>query len=75
MLVLSRKLGERIHIGANIVVTVVALDGHRIRLGIEAPRDVHIRRAELADQPLVLSAEPCQRKEPSHASGHPPSGR
>jgi carbon storage regulator len=58
MLVLSRKVGERIHIGNDVVLTVVAIDGHRIRLGVEAPGDVPIRREELADRPLVVAAEP-----------------
>lgn len=47
MLVLSRKLGEKIHIGENITVTVVEIDRGKIRLGIEAPRDVPIFRQEL----------------------------
>ncbi len=47
MLVLSRKLGERIMIGDNIVLTVVDIDRGKIRLGIEAPRDVPIMRSEL----------------------------
>ena len=40
MLVLSRKLGEKIFIGDNICITVVDIDRGKIRLGIEAPRDV-----------------------------------
>lgn len=47
MLVLSRKLGEKIYIGDNICVTVVDIDRGRVRLGIEAPRDVPIYRQEL----------------------------
>jgi carbon storage regulator len=47
MLVLSRKLGERICIGENIYITVVDIDRGKIRLGIEAPRDVPIFRQEL----------------------------
>lgn len=47
MLVLSRKLGEKIFIGENIVITVVDIDRGKIRLGIEAPRDVPIYRQEL----------------------------
>lgn len=47
MLVLSRKLGEKIHIGNDIVVTVVDIDRGKIRLGIDAPREVEIMRAEL----------------------------
>jgi len=47
MLVLSRKLGEKIFIGENICITVVDIDRGKIRLGIEAPRDVPIFRQEL----------------------------
>jgi carbon storage regulator len=47
MLVLSRKLGEKITIGDNISITVVDIDRGKIRLGIEAPRDVPIFRQEL----------------------------
>jgi carbon storage regulator len=47
MLVLSRKLGEKIVIGENICITVVDIDRGKIRLGIEAPRDVPIFRQEL----------------------------
>ncbi len=47
MLVLSRKLGEKIIIGENITITVVDIDRGKIRLGIEAPREVPIFRQEL----------------------------
>jgi carbon storage regulator len=47
MLVLSRKLGEKIYVGDNICITVVDIDRGKIRLGIEAPRDVPIYRQEL----------------------------
>lgn len=47
MLVLSRKLGEKIFIGDNIVITMVDIDRGKIRLGIEAPRDVPIYRQEM----------------------------
>jgi carbon storage regulator len=47
MLVLSRKLGEKIYINENICITVVDIDRGKIRLGIEAPRDVPIFRQEL----------------------------
>jgi len=49
MLVLSRKLGERIYIGDDICVTVVAIDRGKVRLGIEAPRSVPVHRQELLD--------------------------
>ncbi len=48
MLVLSRKLGEKIVIGDNVVVTVVKIDRNQIRIGIEAPIDVPVYRQEIA---------------------------
>jgi carbon storage regulator len=48
MLVLSRKLGEKILIGDSIVLTVVKIDRNQIRLGIEAPSDVAIYREEIS---------------------------
>jgi carbon storage regulator len=51
MLVLSRKVGERMLIGGTIVLTVLEANGRRIRLGIEAPPDVPIWREELAPSP------------------------
>lgn len=47
MLVLSRKRSERIVIGSKIQITVVKLEGNQVRLGIEAPDEVAIFRAEL----------------------------
>ena len=47
MLVLSRKLGEKIYIGENICITVLDIDRGKIRLGIEAPKGVQILRQEL----------------------------
>jgi len=47
MLVLSRKLGEKIYIGDNICITVVDIDRGKIRLGIQAPREVPVYREEL----------------------------
>ncbi|HWY88490.1 MAG TPA: carbon storage regulator, partial [Gemmataceae bacterium] len=54
MLVLSRKLGEKIYINDNICITVVDIDRGKIRLGIEAPRDVPIFRQELVAQPHAV---------------------
>lgn len=47
MLVLSRKEGQRLVIGDRVVVKVLEVTGGRVRLGIEAPREVSIRRGEL----------------------------
>jgi carbon storage regulator len=48
MLVLSRKSGESINIGAEIEVKVLDVCGGRVRLGFSAPMDVNIRRQELS---------------------------
>jgi carbon storage regulator len=48
MLVLSRKLNEKIVIDGGIIVTVVKIDGNQIRLGIEAPSHVRVFREEIA---------------------------
>lgn len=47
MLVLSRKLGERIRIGDSISITVVRISGGGVRLGIEAPAEFAVIREEL----------------------------
>ncbi len=47
MLVLTRKLMEKLVIGDNICVTVVRIEGGQVRLGIDAPSDVRIVRSEL----------------------------
>jgi carbon storage regulator len=47
MLVISRKINEAIAIGDNIVVTILDIEGDRIKIGIDAPRDVIILRQEI----------------------------
>lgn len=47
MLVLSRKQGEKVCIGDNIVVTVLSVRGNVLKLGIEAPAAVRVLRSEL----------------------------
>jgi carbon storage regulator len=47
MLVLSRKPGEEVVIGSNIRLTVVAIRGNQVRLGLTAPAEVSIQREEL----------------------------
>ena len=50
MLVLSRKQDQKIVIDGNIEVTVVDIRGDKIRLGIQAPKEVDIYRAEMREE-------------------------
>ena len=58
MLVLSRKQGETIQIGDNVVVTITRSGRTRVVLGIEAPASVHVARGELQAQEFVRSDSP-----------------
>ncbi len=49
MLVLSRRVGERLMIGDDIVVTVIEVRSDGVRLGIDAPRSVAVHRAEVLE--------------------------
>jgi carbon storage regulator len=50
MLILTRKLGERITIGDDISVTLLEIKGSQVRLGIEAPRGIGIYRQEVYER-------------------------
>jgi carbon storage regulator len=52
MLVLTRKNGEKIVIDGDIEITVVAVRGNQVRLGIEAPKEVSVWREELVVEML-----------------------
>jgi carbon storage regulator len=65
MLVLSRKVGERILIGENIAVTVVRIGQGGVRIGIDAPNDMNVVREELAGGETVApSGENMPRSKP-----------
>ena len=49
MLVLTRKPGEKLMIGDDIVITVLSVDGDKIKLGIDAPKNVEVYRKEILD--------------------------
>ena len=55
MLVLSRKVGERIQLGEDVVLTVLKVGHNRIQIGISAPRDLDVRRSEIVPAKPLLS--------------------
>jgi carbon storage regulator CsrA len=73
MLVLSRKVGERIHVGNDIVLEVRKISGNRVTIAVEAPRDVRILRGELelaarefgSDEDEVATCENARNAAPS----------
>ena len=58
MLVLSRKETQRIRLGDDIVITVVRIGGDKVRLGIQAPKDMLVLRDELERLPASSATEP-----------------
>jgi carbon storage regulator len=58
MLVLTRRIGEEIVINDNIRVTVVSIEGGKVRLGIAAPPEVRVDRQEVHERRKEFAAEP-----------------
>ena len=55
MLVLSRKAGEGITVNQDISIEILSVEGDRVRIGIQAPKDIRIYRKELLDQTIDLN--------------------
>ncbi len=49
MLILSRKVGQKITVGRDVTIVVVEIGSGKVRLGIEAPREVAVHRLEVAE--------------------------
>jgi carbon storage regulator len=60
MLVLTRKIGHQIVIDGNIIVTIVAIEGNRIRLGVQAPKDITVDRAEVHQRKREVPDTECR---------------
>lgn len=74
MLVISRKRGERICLGDDIVVTVLEVVGSTVRLGVEAPHEVRVFRHEILEavkQENVAAADTSVSTLPSASDAHP----
>ena len=54
MLVLSRRTNQSFVIDGNITITVLRMQGNNVRLGIEAPKEIPIRREELREQTTAI---------------------
>lgn len=50
MLILTRRVGDSLYVGDDIVVTVLEVNGFQVRIGIDAPKDVAIVREEIAPE-------------------------
>ncbi len=57
MLILTRRTGEKLVIGDNVVVTVLGVKGNQIRIGIDAPREVQVHREEIYQRILKERAD------------------
>lgn len=53
MLILTRRAGETIKIGENVEVTVMAVNGSQVRLGIKAPKETRVDREEIAQRRIT----------------------
>ncbi len=73
MLVLTRKLGASITIDDTIHVTVLEVRGNQVRLGIEAPAEVRVRRSELSQEGVTPDADAAPRNRKKVAKPHPAS--
>jgi carbon storage regulator len=69
MLVLTRKAGEAICIGDDIELRIVSVRGQKVRLAIEAPREVSVRRSELTDEATPLGGPRLAREQQPAPTG------
>lgn len=72
MLILSRKMGESIHVGDSVTVTVLGVTRGQVKLGIDAPKELTVHREEvyrrIQEEKAVGHSEKCNRFQP------PPQG-
>ncbi len=57
MLVLTRKAGEGIKLNENVTISILSVEGDRVRIGIKAPQDMRIFRCELLEETISTNRE------------------
>lgn len=62
MLILSRKLGESLIVGDDVVVTVLGIKGNQVQLGVNAPRDKTVHREEIFNKVKAERFRPPKRR-------------
>ena len=57
MLILTRKVTEKLMVGDEVTLTIVGISGNQVRIGINAPRDVEVHRQEIYEKILLERGE------------------
>jgi carbon storage regulator len=64
MLILTRRAGESLRIGDDVEITVMAVNGAQVRIGIKAPRHVNVDREEIAERKRRDKESPGHTQDP-----------
>lgn len=67
MLILTRRVGETIEIGADIQVTVLGVKGNQVRIGVNAPKETPVHRQEIANRIRAENGGQVRLHKPAHA--------